>query len=42
MATTTQTDLKALDQTRQRLLQLTTALNSLRRDLEVTDPLPSW
>lgn len=35
-------DIKSLDQLRTRLVQLTNMLASLRRDLEIGDPLPSW
>lgn len=35
-------DVKALDATRHRLQQLTNALTSLRRDIEISDPLPPW
>lgn len=42
MATTHQNDLRALEQTRQRLLQLTNALSSLQREIAVSDPLPNW
>lgn len=40
--TTSQNDIKALDQTRQRIFQLSNALSSLRRELEANDPLPTW
>jgi hypothetical protein len=33
---------KALEQTRQRLVQLSNSLASVRRDLEFSDPLPDW
>ncbi|KAL8806648.1 MAG: hypothetical protein Q9182_001176 [Xanthomendoza sp. 2 TL-2023] len=35
-------DVRALEQTRQRLAQLTESLNSLNRDVHTTHPLPSW
>lgn len=35
-------DIRALDQTRQRLLQLTTAIQTLQTSLPQSDPLPSW
>ena len=35
-------DIKALEQTRQRLSQLTNSLASLQRAITVTDPLPPW
>lgn len=35
-------DIRALDQTRQRLLQLTTAIQTLQSSLLQSEPLPSW
>jgi hypothetical protein len=33
---------KALEQTRQRLIQLSNSIASVRRELEFSDPLPDW
>ena len=35
-------DVKALDETRRRLQQLTAGLSSLQQTLGQNDPLPSW
>ncbi|KZF26196.1 hypothetical protein L228DRAFT_242628 [Xylona heveae TC161] len=35
-------DLKALEQTRQRLFQLTSSLASLQQSIHMSDPLPPW
>jgi hypothetical protein len=42
MTTLTPTDIKTLEQTRQRLSQLTNSLASLQQSLLQSDPLPSW
>lgn len=42
MTTLTPTDIKTLEQTRQRLSQLTNSLVSLQQSLLQSDPLPSW
>ncbi|KAI9702374.1 MAG: mediator of RNA polymerase II transcription subunit 8 [Candelina mexicana] len=42
MTTLTQQDIKALEQTRQRLFQLTSNLASLQNSIHTSDPLPSW
>ncbi|KAL2216716.1 putative RNA polymerase II mediator complex component Med8 [Thermoascus aurantiacus ATCC 26904] len=42
MATLTQDQIKVLEQTRQRLVQLTHSLGSLAASLQQSDPLPSW
>ncbi|KAL8703206.1 MAG: hypothetical protein Q9201_003592 [Fulgogasparrea decipioides] len=42
MTTLTPQDIRTLEQTRQRLYQLTDALNSLNRDIYAAHPLPSW
>ncbi|KAI9797094.1 MAG: mediator of RNA polymerase II transcription subunit 8 [Candelina submexicana] len=42
MTTLTQQDIKALEQTRQRLVQLTSNLASLQNSIHTSDPLPSW
>ncbi|KAI9713745.1 MAG: hypothetical protein M1812_006583 [Candelaria pacifica] len=42
MSTLTQQDIKALEQTRQRLFQLTSNLASLQTSIHTSDPLPSW
>lgn len=42
MATPTQDHLKTLEQSRQRLIQLTHSLGSLITSLNQSDPLPSW
>ncbi|OJJ44594.1 hypothetical protein ASPZODRAFT_697014 [Penicilliopsis zonata CBS 506.65] len=42
MATLTQDQIKTLEQTRQRLTQLTRSLGSLVASLNQSDPLPSW
>ncbi|KAL9116719.1 MAG: hypothetical protein Q9187_006754 [Circinaria calcarea] len=41
-ATLSPPDIKALEQTRQRLSQLTNSLASLQRAITATDPLPPW
>lgn len=38
----TQDNIRALDQLRQRLSQLSTSISSLRADLERNEPLPTW
>jgi mediator of RNA polymerase II transcription subunit 8 len=35
-------DLKALDQARTRLYQITSSIDSIKRDMERTVPLPTW
>ncbi|KAI9776367.1 MAG: mediator of RNA polymerase II transcription subunit 8 [Peltula sp. TS41687] len=42
MASLTSADIRALEQTRQRLFQLTNSLGSLQHNLHTNDPLPSW
>lgn len=42
MASLNQADLRALEQTRQRLFQLTNSLASLQRNIQLGDPLPPW
>ncbi|KAI9682090.1 MAG: mediator of RNA polymerase II transcription subunit 8 [Caeruleum heppii] len=42
MSALSQADLKALEQTRQRLVQLLNSLGSLQQNLIHSDPLPSW
>lgn len=42
MATLNQDQIKVLEQTRQRLMQLTHSLGSLAASLNQSDPLPSW
>ena len=42
MAAPTQEQLKTLEQSRQRLVQLTRSLASLITSLNQSDPLPSW
>lgn len=42
MATINENQVKVLEQTRQRLLQLTHSLGSLTGSLQQSDPLPSW
>ncbi|OKL56478.1 Mediator of RNA polymerase II transcription subunit 8 [Talaromyces atroroseus] len=42
MATINENQVKVLEQTRQRLLQLTHSLGSLTGSLQHSDPLPSW
>lgn len=42
MTTPTQDQIKALEQSRQRLVQLTRSLGSLVASLHTSDPLPSW
>ncbi|MCJ1466865.1 mediator of RNA polymerase II transcription subunit 8 [Pseudocyphellaria aurata] len=42
MATLSQQDLKILEQTRQRLSQLTNSLASLQQNILQSDPLPPW
>lgn len=42
MTTLTQSEIKVLEQTRQRLSQLTNSLNSLKQNLLQSDPLPPW
>lgn len=42
MATLNQDQIKVLEQTRQRLVQLTHSLGSLVGSLNQSDPLPSW
>jgi hypothetical protein len=37
-----QEDLKALDQTRQRLFQLASNIGSLKADVQQSNPLPQW
>lgn len=38
----TQENIRALDQLRQRLSQLSTSIASLRVELERSEPLPTW
>lgn len=42
MASPTQDQIKVLEQSRQRLVQLTRSLGSLVASLNQSDPLPSW
>lgn len=42
MAALTQSEIKVLEQTRQRLSQLTNSLSSLKQNLLQSDPLPPW
>ena len=42
MATLSQQDLKILEQTRQRLFQLTNSILSLQQNIVQSDPLPPW
>lgn len=42
MTTPTKDQIKALEQSRQRLVQLTHSLASLIASLNQSDPLPSW
>lgn len=42
MATLSPQDLKILEQTRQRLFQLTNSLASLQQNILQSDPLPPW
>lgn len=42
MATLNQEQLKVLEQTRQRLVQLTQSLGSLSNSINQSDPLPAW
>lgn len=42
MSSLTQDQVKALEQSRQRLVQLTHSLSSLITSLNTSDPLPSW
>lgn len=42
MAAVNESQIKVLEQTRQRLLQLTHSLGSLTGSLQQSDPLPSW
>lgn len=42
MATLTQQEIKTLEQTRQRLFQLSNSLASLQHNILQSDPLPSW
>lgn len=35
-------DLRALEQTRQRLYQLTQSIGSLKQDVQRTTPMPAW
>lgn len=42
MATLSEQDLRILEQTRQRLSQLTNSLASLQQNIVQSDPLPPW
>ncbi|CAO1596313.1 mediator of RNA polymerase II transcription subunit 8 [Xanthoria calcicola] len=42
MTSLTPSDIRILEQTRQRLSQLTESLNALNRDIHTSHPLPSW
>ncbi|KAI4226678.1 MAG: hypothetical protein L6R36_002991 [Xanthoria steineri] len=42
MTSLSPSDIRILEQTRQRLSQLTESLNALNRDLHTSHPLPSW
>jgi Mediator of RNA polymerase II transcription complex subunit 8 len=42
MASLSQDDIKALEQTRQRLLRLHTSLTALQQNVFEQQPLPSW
>jgi mediator of RNA polymerase II transcription subunit 8 len=42
MATLNQDQIKVLEQTRQRLMQLTQSLGSLINNVNQSDPLPAW
>jgi hypothetical protein len=37
-----QADYKVLEQTRQKLFQLTNSLGALQRSIQLSDPLPQW